>query len=146
MFFVDKWIHSNSLINVQPEENCRVDELLSCSFWRFLWAKQLKNVQMFGGQKRRTNDERRTTNWLVRIFAIWLVRIPIDWYEFRSIGTNSDRLVRIPNDWSEFRTIGPNSERMTNDEFNVATDVNASNVVKFDKGLNARKKNRRGLV
>ena len=125
--FVDKWSHSNSLINFQPEENCRVDELLSCSFWRFLWAKQLKNVQMFGGQKRRTNDER--TNWLVRIFAIWLVRIPIDWYEFRSIGPNSERLVRIPNEW-----------RMTNDESDVATDVNASNVVKFVKVLNARKK------
>ena len=41
------------------------------------------------------------------------------------IGTNSDRLVRIPIDWSEFRTIGPNSERMTNDESDVATDVNA---------------------
>ncbi len=26
MFFVDKWVHSNSLINVQPEENCRIDE------------------------------------------------------------------------------------------------------------------------
>ena len=64
------------------------------------------------------------------------------------IGTNSDRLVRIPNDWSEFsrfdwyefRTIGPNFERMTNDEFDVATDVNASDVVKFVKVLNARKK------
>jgi hypothetical protein len=80
-------------------------------------------------EKRRTNDER--TNWLVRIFAIWLVRIPIDWYESRSIGTNSDRLVRIPNDWSEFRT---------NDELDVATDVNAFDVVKFVKVLNAPKK------
>ena len=52
------------------------------------------------------------------------------------IGPNY-RLVRIPNDWSEFRTIGPNSERLTND---VATDVNASDVVKFVKVLNAQKK------
>ncbi len=29
---------------------------------------------------------------------------------------------------------------MTNDEFDVATDVNASDVVKFVKVLNARKK------
>jgi hypothetical protein len=36
--------------------------------------------------------------------------------------------------------IGPNFERMTNDEFNVATDVNASDVGKFVKVLNARKK------
>ncbi len=56
------------------------------------------------------------------------------------IGTNSDRLVRIPIDWSEFRMIGPNSERMTNDEVDVATDVNVSDVVKFVKVLNARKK------
>ena len=24
--FVDKLVHSNSLVNVQPEENCRIDE------------------------------------------------------------------------------------------------------------------------
>ncbi len=40
--------------------------------------------------ERTTNDER--TNWLVRIFAIWLVRIPIDWSEFRTIGPNSERM------------------------------------------------------
>ena len=48
----------------------------------------------------------------------WLVRIPIDWSESRTIGPNSERLVR---------TIGPNSERLvripnefrTNDEFDV---------------------------
>jgi hypothetical protein len=72
MFFVDKWIHSNSLINVQPEENCRIDEWL-----KFEWME-----------------------------------FRSDWYEFRSIGPNPERLVRFPNDWSEFRTIGPNSERL----------------------------------
>ena len=66
---------------------------------------QLKNVQVLEAEKRRTNDERRTTN--ERMIGP----------NFRDlIGTNSDRLVRIPIDWSEFRTIGPNSERMTNDE------------------------------
>ena len=45
------------------------------------------------------------------------------------IGTNSDRLVRIPIDWSEFRTIGPNSERMTNDEFDVGVFKNQKKTV-----------------
>ncbi len=85
---------------------------------------------MAKNDERTMNDERRTTNdEMVRIFAIWLVRIPIDWYEFRSIGPNSERLVRIPNEW-----------RMTNDEFDVANDVNAFDVVKFVKVLNAPKK------
>ncbi len=72
-----------------------------------------------------------------------MVRIIRDWSEFRSTGTNSDRLVRIPNnwsefrtivpnDWSEFRTIGPNSERLvripnkfrTNDKFDVGVFKN----------------------
>ncbi len=78
---------------------------------------QLKNVQVLETEKRRTNDERRTTNE-------------------RMIGPNfrdwSERLVRIPNDWSEFRTIGPNSERLvripnefqTNDEFDVGVFKN----------------------
>ena len=77
----------------------------------------------------KTTNERRTTN------------DELIGPNFRDlIGTNSDRLVRIPIDWSEFRTIGPNSERMTNDEFDVANDVNAFDVVKFVKVLNARKK------
>ncbi len=33
MFFVDKWVHSISLINVQPEENCRIDEWLDLNGW-----------------------------------------------------------------------------------------------------------------
>ena len=56
--------------------------------------------------ERTKNDERRTTNERM---------IGPNFRDF--IGTNSDRLVRIPIDWSEFRTIGPNSERMTNDEW-----------------------------
>ncbi len=80
-------------------------------------------------EKRRTNDERRTTNERTD----WSEFSRFDWYKFRSIGTNSDRLVRIPNDWSEFRT-------MTNDEADVVTDLNAFDVVKFVKVLNARKK------
>ena len=80
---------------------------------------------MLEAEKRRTNDERRTTNErmigpnfrdLIGTNFDRLVRIPIDWSEFRTIGpnfrdligTNSERLVRIPNDWSEFRT---NDER-----------------------------------
>ena len=92
-------------------------ESMNCfaaSMWRFLCAKQWKCSSVDGrkttNERRKTNDER--TDWLVRIFAIWLVRIPIDWYEFRTIGpnfrdligTSSDRLVRIPNDWSKFQT------------------------------------------
>jgi hypothetical protein len=47
---------------------------------------QLKNVQVLEAEKRRTNDERRTTNE-------------------RMIGPNfRDLIDRIPNDWSEFRT------------------------------------------
>jgi hypothetical protein len=89
----------------------------------------VKNVQVLEAEKRRTNDERRTTN--ERMICP----------NFRDlIGTNSDRLVRIPIDWSESRTIGPNSERMTNDEVDVATDVNAFDVVKFAKVSNAQKK------
>ncbi len=87
-----------------------------------------KNVQVLEAVKRRTNDERRTNELIGPNFC--------DWSEF-SIGPNSERLVRIPNDWSEFRTIGPNTERLTND---VATDVNASDVGKFVKVLNAQKK------
>jgi hypothetical protein len=98
---------------------------------------QLKNVQVLEAEKRRTNDERRTTN--ERMIGPNFR----DWSEFRSTGTNSDRLVRIPNDWSEFRTIGPNdwsefrtigpnSERLvripnefrTNDEFDVGVFKN----------------------
>ena len=75
-----------------------------------------ENVQVLMAEKRRTNDERRTTNERT------------DWSEFSRF------------DWYEFRSIGTNSERMTNDEFDVATDVNASDVVKFVKVLNARKK------
>jgi hypothetical protein len=131
------------LLSGMLRKTFRIDELRCCSDVEVLVCNAVKKMYKCWRPKndeRTTNEERRTNERLVRIFAIWLVRIPIDWYEFRSIGTNSDRLVRIPNDWSEFRTIGPNSERMTNDEFNVATDVNASNVVKFDKGLNAQKK------
>ena len=80
--------------------------------WRFLCAMQLKNVQVLEAEKRRTNDERRTTN--ERMIGSNFR----DWSEFLSTGTNSDRLVRIPNDWSKFRTIGPNdwSEFRTNSE------------------------------
>ena len=75
MFFVDKWIHSISLINVQPEEkrassygntiprNCDVwfgmlrktVESMNCfaaSMWRFLCAKQWKNVQVLDAEKK----------------------------------------------------------------------------------------------
>ena len=85
-----------------------------------------KDVKVLEAVKRRTNDERRNEligpNFrdLIGTNSDRLVQIPIDWYEFRSIGPNSERLVRtigpnserlvrILNDWSEFRT---NSEQM----------------------------------
>ena len=105
----------------------KINELLCCFDVKVLVCKAMKNVQVLMAEKRRTNDERRTTNERTD----WSEFSRFDWYEFRSIGTNSERLVRIPNDWSEFRT---------NDEFDVATDVNASDVVKFVKVLNAQKK------
>ena len=92
------------------EETFRIDELLCCFDVKVLVCKAMKNVQVLMAEKRRTNDERRTTNERTD----WSEFSRFDWYEFRSIGTNSDRLVRIPIDWSESRTIGPNSERMTN--------------------------------
>jgi hypothetical protein len=91
------------------EETFRIDELRCCSDVEVLVCKAVKNVQVLEAEKRRTNDE-RTNDWSE------LSRF--DWYEFRSTGTNSDRLVRM---------IGPNSERLvripnefrTNDEFDV---------------------------
>jgi hypothetical protein len=79
----------------------------------------------------RTTNKRRTNELigpnfrdLIGTNSDRLVQIP-------TIGPNSEQLVRIPNDWSEFRT---------NDEFDVATDMNASDVLKFVKVLNAQKK------
>ncbi len=95
MFFLDKWIHNNSLINVQPEENCRIDEKGS-------------NLGKMIGPNFRNWSEFRT----IGPNAERLVRIPNDWSECRMIGLNAERLVRIPNDWSEFQTIGPNAERL----------------------------------
>ena len=98
-----------------------IDELQCCSDVEVLVCNAVKKCTSVGGRKttneRRTKNDERTNDWSE--FSRF------DWYEFRSIGTNSDRLVQIPIDWSEFRTIGPNSERMTNDESDVATDVNA---------------------
>ena len=103
--------------------------------WRFLCAMQLKMYKCWRpkNDERTTNVERRTNEWLVRIFAIGpnsdrLVRIPIDWSESRTIGPNSERLVR---------TIGPNSERLvripnefrTNDEFDVGVFKNQKNCI-----------------
>ena len=42
--FVDKGIHSSSLINVQPEENCRIDELLCCSDVEVLVCKAIQEM------------------------------------------------------------------------------------------------------
>ncbi len=55
--FVDKLVHSNSLINVQPEENCRIDELLCCSVGRLyrrgvLVGKAIENVQVLEAEKK----------------------------------------------------------------------------------------------
>ena len=52
MFFVDKWVLSISLINVQPEENCRIENCYAAPMWRFLCAKQLKNVQVLEAEKK----------------------------------------------------------------------------------------------
>jgi hypothetical protein len=115
MFFVDKWVHSNSLINVQPEENCRIDELLCCSDVEVLVCKAIWKISSVGGRKmtnerRKTNDKRRTTKDERRTNELI-------GSNFCLIGPNSERLVRIrtigpsPNDWSEF---------WTNDEFDVA--------------------------
>ncbi len=60
-----------------------------------------KNVQVMVAEKRQTKDERRMTNELT------------EWSEFSRLVRILERLVRIPNDWYEFRTIGPNSEWMT---------------------------------
>jgi len=119
------------LLSGMLRKTFRIDELRCCSYVEVLVCNAVKKCTSVGGRKtmnerRTTNEERRTNEWLVRIFAILLVRIPIDWYEFRSIGPNSERLVRIPNEW-----------RTTND---VATDVNAFDVVKFVKVFNAPKK------
>ncbi len=42
MFFVGKWVHSNSLINVHSEENCRIDEMLCCFDVKVLVCKAMK--------------------------------------------------------------------------------------------------------
>ncbi len=52
--FVDKLVHSVNLINVQPEE--KTVESTNCyavPMWRFLCAKQLKNVQVLMAEKNR---------------------------------------------------------------------------------------------
>ncbi len=68
-----------------------------------------KNVQVMVAEKRQTKDERTEWSEFSRLVQI------LDWSEFRTIGPNSERLVRIPNDWYEFRT---------NDEFDVAIALN----------------------
>ena len=90
------------LLSGMLRKTFRIDELQCCSDVEVLVCNAVKNVQVLEAEKRRTNDERRTTN--ERMIGPNFR----DWSEFRSTGTNSDRLVRIPNDWSEFRTIGPN--------------------------------------
>jgi hypothetical protein len=121
----------------------------------------LKNVQVLVAEndERTMNDEPRTNELIGP--NLRLVQIPIDWYEFRSIGPNSERLVRIPNDWSKFRTIGPNPERLVripNDwSENVKvlaaqkksswTDLDrVSFQKKFSKSQTSKFKNRRGLI
>ena len=75
MFFVDKWVHSNSLFNVQPEENkvyptvmpsygnskygmSRKKNFLesmnrdAAPMWRFLCAMQLNKCLSVGGRKK----------------------------------------------------------------------------------------------
>ncbi len=61
MFFVDKFVHSNSLINVQPEENCRIDEWLNLNGWNF---------DLIGWNSDLLDGIRN-----------WLDGIPIDWTE-----------------------------------------------------------------
>ena len=51
--FADKLAHSNSLINVQPEENCRIDELLCCSVGRlFRRQSNFEKCSNVGGRKK----------------------------------------------------------------------------------------------
>jgi hypothetical protein len=77
-------------------------ELLCCSGVEVLVGKAIrKNVQVLVAKKRQTKDKRRMTNQLT------------EWSEFSRLVRILERLVRIPNDWYEFRTIGPNSEWMT---------------------------------
>ena len=88
MFFVDKWIHSNSLINVQPEENCRIDEKGS-------------NLGKMIGPNFRNWSEFRT----IGPNAEQLVRIPNDWSEFRTIGPNSEQLTSLTSVFSKIESV-----------------------------------------
>ena len=134
VYFVDKWIHSNSLINVQPEENCRIDELLCCSDVEVLVCKAIWKISSVGGRKmtnerRKTNDKRRTTKDERRTNELI-------GSNFCLIGPNSERLVRIrtigpsPNDWRVWR----------------CDRVERADVAKFVKVSNAQKKFWRGLT
>ncbi len=113
------------LLSGMLRKTFRIDELQCCSDVEVLVCNAVKKCTSVGDRKttneRGTKNDERTNDWFEFL--------RFDWYEFRSIGPNSERLVRIPNEW-----------RTKNDEFDVANDVNAFDVVKFVKVLNAQKK------
>ncbi len=63
MFFVGKWVHSNSLINVQPEENCRVEKLLHCSDVEVLVCKAIRKCSSVESQKKIGVDRPRPSRF-----------------------------------------------------------------------------------
>ena len=69
-------------------------KMLCCFDVKVLVCKAMKMFKCWRpkNDERTTNEERRTNEWLVRI--------PNDWSEFRTIGLNSER---IPNKWRVWR-------------------------------------------